>query len=915
MRFNDIHIENFRCFVETDIRIEDGVVAVRGNNGAGKSSLLEAICFALYGSRALESGVTLSDVLTTGEDEASVTLDFSHDGTRHKLTREVKRRGGQVSNTKSVLRAGGPVVADGAREVSAHVSDLLHMDADAFANCAYIRQGGVTKLIEATPSERQAIIDDLLRLGKLEEYRERASRARVGAGRVRDSAAGAVENIDAQIEQREREEHDRQRAAVERELARIEAAADTVGDLKADAEKRLSAAEETIEEHAERAERIDEIDEECRGRRDTLRRNALERAERLNDANEAGARAGSARASVAAAIHAADDAVPIEEMVAFESTDTDAETREVSPSESSGATAGVRHDREAIAARIEEAVKTEEAAGERVRQASSDRREASERAATLESECVRAADKAAGKRTAIEECSATIRELTAEINDTARRHRKRQRALAEAERELIRAGHDPDQSEEIRLAARERETALEDRLENIAETLAATRGHIDRVADLAEQDRCPECGSEVDETPHVERLDYERRAADRLEGERDRFERERERQRELAETVRHFRGGRLMLNEVEQEHEEAVEERADESERLGRLKEQVEDLHDRSVEKYRDAAEKREAAAGAAATERQADRQRELARQRAKNLRRLDDALGTLDDALGDVENAFADRDRIADENADLRAEVHALARERAELVAEADDIDIERVRNEAEALSDEIERYGDWSRDLEGGRAARQRRLGEIEGALSDLEDLRERRAAASERFDRLDAFYAEMESLEAMYADVRSSLRERNIDSLERILNDIFDELYRNDAYAGIELDDEYGFTVHEKGGETLTPSQLSGGEKVLFNLSLRCGIYKLLAEGVRGEGSMPPLILDEPTAHLDTGHVNRLSNIVEIMRELGVSQTIIVSHDDEIVDGADDELHLVQDATTNRSSQSVPRAGTAP
>jgi len=42
------------------------------------------------------------------------------------------------------------------------VTELLRMDAEAFVNCAYVRQGEVNKLINATPRERQDTIDDLL---------------------------------------------------------------------------------------------------------------------------------------------------------------------------------------------------------------------------------------------------------------------------------------------------------------------------------------------------------------------------------------------------------------------------------------------------------------------------------------------------------------------------------------------------------------------------------------------------------------------------------------------------------------------------------------------------------------------------------------------------------------------------------
>jgi exonuclease SbcC len=64
------------------------------------------------------------------------------------------------------------------------------------------------------------------------------------------------------------------------------------------------------------------------------------------------------------------------------------------------------------------------------------------------------------------------------------------------------------------------------------------------------------------------------------------------------------------------------------------------------------------------------------------------------------------------------------------------------------------------------------------------------------------------------------------------------------------------------------------------------------------------MPPLILDEPTAHLDDGHVDRLNDVVEAMRTAGVKQTIVVSHDEGLIDSADHRIQVRQRQGTNRS-----------
>ena len=54
MRFEHLHIRNFKPYADADLDLREGVTVIHGLNGSGKSSLLEACFFALYGARALE---------------------------------------------------------------------------------------------------------------------------------------------------------------------------------------------------------------------------------------------------------------------------------------------------------------------------------------------------------------------------------------------------------------------------------------------------------------------------------------------------------------------------------------------------------------------------------------------------------------------------------------------------------------------------------------------------------------------------------------------------------------------------------------------------------------------------------------------------------------------------------------------
>ena len=166
----------------------------------------------------------------------------------------------------------------------------------------------------------------------------------------------------------------------------------------------------------------------------------------------------------------------------------------------------------------------------------------------------------------------------------------------------------------------------------------------------------------------------------------------------------------------------------------------------------------------------------------------------------------------------------------------------------------------------------------------------------------------YDEVGKLKKLYMDLRVELRQKNLARLEILLNEMFQRVYQNDTYSKIVIDESYNLSIYQKDGEILLPSQLSGGEESLINLSLRAAIYTLLIEGIEGAVPMPPLILDEPTAFLDAGHIMRLNLLIDSMKDLGVEQILIVTHNERLIRTADSIISVVKDSTSNRSKVSM-------
>ncbi len=198
---------------------------------------------------------------------------------------------------------------------------------------------------------------------------------------------------------------------------------------------------------------------------------------------------------------------------------------------------------------------------------------------------------------------------------------------------------------------------------------------------------------------------------------------------------------------------------------------------------------------------------------------------------------------------------------------------------------------------------------IGMIENSLKRLKELKEELKALENKRLYLEAVYNNADELENTYMRVRADMRARNIGALSILLNEMFSFMYTNNAYSHIELDPEYNLTVYRKDGTPLEPKLLSGGERAIFNLVLRCAIYRLLALGFGGgdkPDGLPPMILDEPTVFLDRGHVRQLLKLIDMMRSIGVGgQIIVVSHDESLIDSADHVFQVEKDPLTNMSS----------
>lgn len=143
-----------------------------GSNGAGKSSLLEAITWSVWGeSRA----ATEDDVIQTGAKEVRVDFVFQTNNQIYRVIRTRVRGGSSVLEFQIETPNGfKPLTGKGVRVTQDLILSHIKLDYDTFINSAYLRQGRADEFMLKRPSERKEILAELLKLNQYDELEDRA---------------------------------------------------------------------------------------------------------------------------------------------------------------------------------------------------------------------------------------------------------------------------------------------------------------------------------------------------------------------------------------------------------------------------------------------------------------------------------------------------------------------------------------------------------------------------------------------------------------------------------------------------------------------------------------------------------------------------------------------------------------------
>ena len=198
-----LELRNFLAYRAPEPIAFDGIslACLTGQNGVGKSSILDAMTWALWGKARAKRD---DDLIHLGQREAQVSLDFVQEGIRYRIVRRRALASRGSRGTLDLLvwsEDGAPRMINeaGLRRTQEKINEILRLDYETFVHSAFLQQGRADAFTTKTAAERKRILADLLGLDRWAAYDARARDQLNDLSRQIDILAHDIGRIELEI--------------------------------------------------------------------------------------------------------------------------------------------------------------------------------------------------------------------------------------------------------------------------------------------------------------------------------------------------------------------------------------------------------------------------------------------------------------------------------------------------------------------------------------------------------------------------------------------------------------------------------------------------------------------------------------------------------------------------------------------
>ncbi|MDH3278606.1 MAG: SMC family ATPase [Nitrosopumilus sp.] len=164
-----IELGDFLAHSDTKLKFENGVTVFVGENGAGKSSIIDAITFALFGHHTRKSNKGL---IKRGANQGFAKVGFSINGKQFEAVRKIDSKGGLAAKFSEIIENDRIEIAAGERKqfgesMTNEVEKIIGLDFEKLKIASIVQQGELNAIINAKPKEFKELLNAIIGIDKL----------------------------------------------------------------------------------------------------------------------------------------------------------------------------------------------------------------------------------------------------------------------------------------------------------------------------------------------------------------------------------------------------------------------------------------------------------------------------------------------------------------------------------------------------------------------------------------------------------------------------------------------------------------------------------------------------------------------------------------------------------------------------
>ncbi|HEV8404723.1 MAG TPA: SMC family ATPase, partial [Nitrososphaera sp.] len=204
----DVQLKDFIAHRDTKIEFGKGITIFVGHNGSGKSSIIDAVTFALFGKHTRKSNKNL---VRRGANSAMVQLHFALNSKEFQATRALNSSGLQTFSQFSIVSNAGEVlnkpIVGGERKqfgesMSSEIAKVMGLDYEKLRVAAVVQQGELVRIVEAQPKEFKELLNGLIGIDRLDLAYETMRDVIIGfRDRLRDETGGYTDQDMSKVEE------------------------------------------------------------------------------------------------------------------------------------------------------------------------------------------------------------------------------------------------------------------------------------------------------------------------------------------------------------------------------------------------------------------------------------------------------------------------------------------------------------------------------------------------------------------------------------------------------------------------------------------------------------------------------------------------------------------------------------------